>query len=516
MAAIDIECVERALDALPHRYRGPGGVAGVVHRGRVVASRAWGHRDTDRRLPMTASTRLPICSISKQFTCAALLAAVGEPEALDPRLPSLLPAYQDPLPAVRDLCHNQSGLRDYWALTVLAGARPGQDFPREAALPFLALSRTGHFAPGTRYSYNNGNFRLLGALIEGETGRGLVDLVAEHLFRPAGMATALFAGDTRHPPDEVVGYEGSDARGFMSADNGIFWIGDAGISAALTDMLAWEIWIDGSGADLYARLAAPVTFRDGAAAAYGFGLSREKVAGVDATGHGGALRGFRAQRMHVASERLSAYVAFNHEADAHGAAAALVKAALGRDDPEPGPVPADWGGTWLCAETGLLARLAPGPRGAALHFSLFPDILSPDGDRLTSPSVSVEREGRHLVMRRAGENLVTRMDPLSPVDTVDDRAPTGRYRNDEVGSTLTLHASGGAVSAVFEGSLGIGPAERVHPAAPDLWTLATRRSLDAPAPGDWTLQVHRGRDGTIDHLTLGSWLARGTHWYPIA
>jgi D-aminopeptidase len=516
MDAIDLAALDRALDTLPQRHRGPGGVAGVVHRGRVVAARAWGHRDTARRLPMTASTRLPICSISKQFTCAAILAAVGEPEALDPFLPPLLPRFAGTLPTARQLCHNQSGLRDYWALSVLAGASPGDAFPRDAALPFLALNRSGHFDPGTRYSYNNGNFRLLAEMLAAATGTPLEDHVTRHLFGPAGMETAVFAGDTRHPPDGVTGYEGNDDLGFLPADNGIFWVGDAGISASLADMLAWEAWIDGAGASLYARLAAPVAFADGAPAAYGFGLSRERVAGADVTGHGGALRGFRAMRLHAAAHRLSVCVAFNHEADAHGAAASLLGAALGHVEPAPAPVGEDWRGLWLCPQTGLLARVSPGRAGATLAFGHFPESLSAADGGLAAPSLRLWRDGAHLVMERRDENLTTALEPLDPLPAADPSDIAGRYANDELGATLTLDASGGALSAAFDGPLGAGPAERVHPAARDVWTLATRRTLDAPAPGDWTLQVHRTAGGAADRLTLGCWLARRTDWHRVA
>ncbi|MEI2685677.1 MAG: hypothetical protein V9G14_04910 [Cypionkella sp.] len=41
----------------------------------------------------------------------------------------------------------------------------------------------------------------------------------------------------------------------------------------------------------------------------------------------------------------------------------------------------------------------------------------------------------------------------------------------------------------------------------DIWTITTRRSMDASAPGEWTLRVHREGD-TITGLTFGCWLAR--------
>lgn len=39
--------------------------------------------------------------------------------------------------------------------------------------------------------------------------------------------------------------------------------------------------------------------------------------------------------------------------------------------------------------------------------------------------------------------------------------------------------------------------------------LAARRSMDAPAPGDWILQVRHNAAGMVSGLTLGCWLARG-------
>ena len=165
MTEIDLPALETALDALPKRYPGPGGVAGVVKDGKVVATRAWGYANLDTAAPMTAATRLPICSISKQFTCQVLLASVEDPARLDGRIADFLPNFTGPLPSLRQLCDNQSGLRDYWALTVLQGGKAEQVFAREDALPLIARMKTGHFPPGTAYSYCNCNYRIVSELI---------------------------------------------------------------------------------------------------------------------------------------------------------------------------------------------------------------------------------------------------------------------------------------------------------------------------------------------------------------
>lgn len=514
MQEIDHSALDRALDLLPGRYRGPAGVAGVVKDGQVIARRAWGFADMERRVPMTAQRRMPICSISKHMTCALLLDLFDDPETLAPLLPDLLPRFRGPLPSIAQLCHNQSGLRDYWALTVLHGAKPEGRFTEADGLALLAQNQTGHFAPGLHFSYSNGNFRLLAELICRATGRGFGELLEERIFRPAGMTTARLAPDMRERIDDVIGYEGNDEVGFLPAESAITWFGDSGVSASLDDMLAWEIHIDATRDDpasLYNRIAQPpITFADGAPAHYGYGLRRFHLAGQSVTGHGGGVRGFCSFRLHVAAERLSVVVIFNHESSAMGAAEDLMSAALGAPAsarPSPGQ---GWDGLWLDSERDLLVRTTDSPRGVRLHYSVSPVLLTPVGaDRATAPGLSLLRDGDVLIMERSFENLAVRAKRLDPLDRADAADIAGRYRSDELGAWLEIQSRDGAAYIGFEGMLGPGPMERMYPLARDLWTVTTRRAMDADPPGEWTLRVARNSSGAIEGLTLGCWLARG-------
>ena len=510
MRQIDLAALTAALDTLPKKYPGPGGVAGVMQDGKVIAARAWGYANSDTAQPMTTGTRLPICSITKQFTCQVLLATLGDPARLDSKVRDYLPQFTEVLPTVRQLCDNQSGLRDYWALTVLQGGLAEQTFRREDALPLIARMKTGHFPPGTQYSYCNCNFRILSEMIEGETGVALDVLYRQHIWEPAGMKTTVLTADTRHPEDGVVGYEGSDTTGFFPADTGIFWIGDAGISASLTDMLAYEGWIDATRDDensLYRRASVPPSFKDGKPAAYGYGIAQEEVAGLASTGHGGALRGFRAHRRHVQAARLSVVVMFNHEADAHGAVRHLIEAAMGHKTPVPAPIPDGWDGQWI-GPNKLLTRLECGRTSADLdHGGVDPLTLAADGT-LSAPGIVLARGPQGVTMTRRDDNTHAVLTPLPVLDSADGAAIAGHYHSAELEADLEIVARGGGVYARFTGLLGAGRMERMAPAGPDVWTVATRRSMDAPAPGDWTLVVGRDAKGAVSGLTLGCWLAR--------
>lgn len=513
MIELDTAALEKALNRLPLRFRGPGGVAGVVKDGKVVARRAWGFADMYRRLPMTVETRLPICSISKQFTCALLLDQFGDPATLDDKVREFLPNYRDQLPTVAQLCHNQSGLRDYWALTVLHGAYPETEFRREDALPLIASAKTGHFPAGAHYSYSNGNFRILGELIEHGTGRDIADLLTERLFAPAGMMTAILSPNTRVPPDGVIGYEGNDDVGFLPADNGIYWFGDAGIAASLDDMLAWECHIDATRDNpdsLYNRLSAPAFYADGTPASYAYGLRRDIYNGLEFTGHGGGLRGFGSYRMHVAEERLSVVVMFNHGTSAFNAATMLVDAALGLDSTADATRPSNWDGAWLDEAQGLVVRTLADADSVKLHYgpSAARAIVTPDGTaRGLDFSLNVEDDS--LLMQRRSENLSVKARRLLPIEWADPAVIAGRYWSDELEAFLEIEARDGTAFTVFEGLYGKGPMERMYPVADDVWIITSRRALDAAAPGDWTMLVERNAAGDVTGLRVGCWLARG-------
>lgn len=512
MGSIDLAALEAALNLLPDRYRGPAGVAGVVHEGKVIARRAWGFADMSRRVAMTAERRLPICSISKQMTCALLLDLFGDPAELDPLLPGLLPDFEGQLPTVEQLCHNQSGLRDYWALTVLHGAEPEGVVTEAEGLQLIGRARSGHFVPGSQYSYSNGNFRLLAELIQRGTGRPFGTLLEERIFTPAGMTTATLSPDTAQRLDEVIGYEGNDEVGFLPAASAITWFGDSGVAASLDDMLAWECHIDATRDDptsLYNRISAPAFFADGKPASYGYGLRRDRLAGLDTTGHGGGIRGFCSYRMHVASERLSIIVIFNHEASAMRAAWGLMEAALGRRIATD-PVPAKgWDGLWLDDRQGLFVRTADTQSGVRLNYSVSPTLAAPVGENgAEALGLALRRESDRLVIDRTIDNLHVEARRLAPLAWADGAGIVGRYRCDELDTWLTIESRDGATHVGFEGMFGTGPMERMYPLAEDVWSITTRRAMDAAPPGEWTVIVSRDSSGEVEGLTIGCWLAR--------
>ena len=513
MSNVNASALEKAIEALPLLFPGPGGSVAVVKDGQPIIRHGWGFANLETRQPFTTATMTPICSITKQFTCATMLSVAPDPDVLDPLTAAMLPRLAGEKPTTRNLANNQSGLRDYWALTVLCGAMPEGDFRPEDAVALIGLTRSLHFRPGTGYSYSNGNFRILSLAIAEKAGRSFDELIMERTIAPIGMEAACFCPETSALPGGAAGYEGTLASGWREGRNHLHWSGDAGICASIDDLVQWERFIDRTRDDagsLYSRLSQPVSFRDGSPALYGMGLAHRHRWGRAMTGHGGAIRGWRLQRFWVPSERLSVDIAFNHESDSHGAAMHVLAAALGENAEAAASdkaLAASFAGTWLDRETGLLLDVTVNDDGRlSASYAGGSEVLGVGADGVARGlDMALAHDGSGLRITRPGDGISSLAVPTG-APLAEDIA--GRYRCRELDSELEIFDAGGSWFAGFRGFLGSGPLMPMAQVGKDVWQLTCRRSLDAPSPGTWTLQIRRSPEGRPTSISVGCWLAR--------
>lgn len=169
-----------------------------VREGRdVVFAQGYGYANRAERLPNTPETRFGMASGSKIFTAVAICQLVEQGRLrFDSRLLELVEAdfpHFDPNITVHHLLTHTSGAPDYfdeelmddfaalWEQTPVYTLHGPRDL-----LP-LFQHQPMKFAPGERFSYNNGGYVLLGLIIEAVTGQRYVDYVTEHVIKRAGM-----------------------------------------------------------------------------------------------------------------------------------------------------------------------------------------------------------------------------------------------------------------------------------------------------------------------------------------
>lgn len=525
------EKVQEVLNKTALRCRGPGGAIAVVKDGEIIGQRVWGFADLDQRIPMTAQTQMPICSITKQFVCALLidlernptptLAAKGDvrkqlsdhlTEILSPELTS------DGELTIDRLCDMQSGMRDYWAMTTLWGSKPDDEFLIERDCgPLLARTKSFQFQPGTEYSYCNVNFHILARVIERATEESLDKLLEERILRPAGMSTAFLCPNTAHHPSPCVGYEGDEQHGFTAATNRMEWSGEAGLVASLTDMIAYEKYLDRCYADpqswYHAAIAAP-KFKDGTPATYRYGLSHTDIGGVDTIGHGGALRGYRLHRRHAPHQRLSVVIMLNSDSGTFGPNIDIFKDLLGLPKPVSASIQAaeSWVGAFLDQDTQLSIVITKGARDGEVAISYDgsaePIKLSvPNHGK--SDSMVATIDGDLLSIHRVRDNRMLSARRIVPKESIlKGTSFQGIYHCAEIESTFHCLGQDGMLYGAFDGYLGQGNATPMKYLGDDVWVLTCPRGLDAPAPGDWTIAFSRNDRDAIQGCTIGCWLAR--------
>jgi CubicO group peptidase (beta-lactamase class C family) len=188
---------ELRLGELVGRFDVPGAVLGVSHRGERVLAAA-GVAGLRNPQPVSTDTVFQLGSISKVYTATLLLAIAG-PEILGRRVAELVPeaAWMDDEIQVHHLLTHSSGLGgDHFADT-----GRGDDALARYVSELAELPRDVPLAPGSRYSYCNSGFAVLGRLVEVLSGQSYDAALRTRLLAPLGArATVTLAEDAiMHP-----------------------------------------------------------------------------------------------------------------------------------------------------------------------------------------------------------------------------------------------------------------------------------------------------------------------------
>ena len=172
----------------------PGISAAVAIDGRIIWAEGLGFADLENNVPMTATSKVRIASISKSLTSAAVGQLVEKGKLdLDAPVQTYVPSFPvKPWPiTTRQLGGHLAGIRHYMA----GEFESMRAWPNVVAALDIFRNDTLLFPPGTKYSYSTYGFNLVSAVVEGASGEQFVSYMNRHVFTPLGMTntTAEFA-----------------------------------------------------------------------------------------------------------------------------------------------------------------------------------------------------------------------------------------------------------------------------------------------------------------------------------
>jgi CubicO group peptidase (beta-lactamase class C family) len=301
--------------------RGPGCAAGAVQDGRFVFKGAYGIANLDDDVPIGPNTLFYVGSESKQFTAAAIgLLALEGRLSLDDDIRRYLPeipSYGSTI-TIRNLIHHTSGIRDLYGLMDLRGDRMADVFPDSEAIALLARQKGLAFEPGSRQSYSNSGYFLLGQIVRRVSGKPLREFADERIFRPLGMTSSHFHDDPGHVmKGRAMSYERSPSGEYRLAYLQNFdKVGAGGLYTMLDDIQKWDenyYTRKVGGAALRRLLDTRGVLTSGKELSYMFGQIAVNIRGLHAIEHGGAMMGYNAHFVRFPEQHFSAFVMCNGE-----------------------------------------------------------------------------------------------------------------------------------------------------------------------------------------------------------
>lgn len=195
------------------------GVVQVRQRDQIIISEAYGLANRADHLANTVDTRFGIASGTKTLTGVAVCQLIEQGKlTLGTRLQDVVDAdfpQFDPSITINQLLTHTSGAPDYFDeekldaqgdFGALWADRP--TYTMKTPRDFLPMFQNEpmKFAPGKRFSYNNGGFILLGLVIEAVSGQSYIDYMTEHVLAKAGMTDSGFFALDQLPSRTAQGY----------------------------------------------------------------------------------------------------------------------------------------------------------------------------------------------------------------------------------------------------------------------------------------------------------------------
>jgi CubicO group peptidase (beta-lactamase class C family) len=275
----------------------------VAQNGNILLSKGYGLADREQNISNTPQTVFRIGSMGKQFTAMGIMILQAQGK-LD----------------VQDLiCNYLSECPEKWqAITIhhLLTHSSGVIGSGGSADKIIKFGATA-FEPGTKFSYSDSGFVLLGAIIEQVSGQSYETFMEEMIFDPLKMTSTNF---TPHQENEAVGYVGKyEARyeelteikaaggHYSTVEDLYLWD-----QALYTEQLIPQELLETVFSPHIAITSIPIAPYEGETN-YGYGWIIGQEGTHKAIGHPGALSGFRTMISRYPDDKLTIIVLSNRE-----------------------------------------------------------------------------------------------------------------------------------------------------------------------------------------------------------
>ena len=278
----------------------------------VLLSRGYGQANLDWQINNSPDVKFRIGSLTKQFTSALILmlqqdGKLSITEPVTKYLPSAPVAWSKI--TLAQLLGHVSGIANFTDDPAFSAwsASPRSETEELAFIESKPLTDE----PGSKFSYSNSNYEVLGAVIERVSGKSYGEVLRQRILEPLGMHDTGLDSDELILPERAQGYQpsrhGNGLEQARSESLSIPWAAGS-IYSTTGDLLRWERGLFGGKVLTPASLKLMLTPGRGD---YGLGLIIQTLNGTKVVWHDGGIEGFTSYLAFVPNRQITAIVLSN-------------------------------------------------------------------------------------------------------------------------------------------------------------------------------------------------------------
>ncbi len=286
----------------------PGCEVLIAKKSEIVYHKAFGSANLELNVPIQPGMVFNIASITKQFTAVAILQLVEQGKiSLDDSLQKFIPDFP-PKPytiTIKNLLTHTSGIPDYMQIDYRSPNMERWDFKPHQLIDSFKYHALD-FEPGTRFSYSNSGYYLLGYIIQKVSGLRYEDYIQQKLLTPLGLTHTYFDSAGIIIRGRVNGYK-KDGDALKNTD---FWsptieYSAGGLISNTDDLFKWHQALYTYGVlkkETLEKAFSSYRLKDGTATGYGYGWFVKTANGIHSIEHQGGLPGFVCNEIYFPAE----------------------------------------------------------------------------------------------------------------------------------------------------------------------------------------------------------------------
>jgi CubicO group peptidase (beta-lactamase class C family) len=273
----------------------------VAKDGAPFFKAAYGLASVAHNVPNKIDTKFNLGSMNKMFTAVSIMQQVQKGNiGLQDKVGKYIPDFRNPEVAekvtVHHLLTHTGGLGSFFNHAFEITAKDRVRTVRDM-FPFFDEEKL-MFEPGTRWSYSNSGFQVLGAILEVVTGMDYFEYVRQNIYQPAGMINSDSFEMDFDTPNLATGYTQFGLPPGRRKNN-LFWHvvkgGPAGGGfSTVEDLLNFDIALRGDkllNPEFTELVYTGKVEAEGRNSMYAYGFQDAVFNGTRIVGHGGGAPG---------------------------------------------------------------------------------------------------------------------------------------------------------------------------------------------------------------------------------